>query len=303
MKNIIRMIATLLCMQLMCFQLIAEERKIDYWSLGSFDKLINAINEKNRLTDMTGLAVRIAVFPDSDRTQYRLVVEKDGTANQQQIIADAGAIPWTLPVSANQLAMSDEELERTQVRLEGRQYFLVLAGFRAEFRADRFLASLSEDGVTELRIQTSSIADAPWYRIMHGPFGSAQASVSEDFKARGLIDAWWVRGDPEKDDKLERVLAAEIVSVVEPIVEPVEEKSPAKLNPPQAGESYFEYCVEKANDMERAVYCSDGFFRGLIVVEKKIKDDGSIEGKDSLVLAQFCVLKASGVQRQQYCAD
>jgi hypothetical protein len=309
------------------FQASAQDQKKNYWSLGSFNALINAISEKNRLTDVTGLPVQVAIFYDGDRRWYRTVVEKDGSSAQEKKIISVGINPWTLPLSADQLAMVDEELEKTEAQLDEKEYFLVLAGFRGDFRAVRFIDKLSADGLEELQIETSSIAGAPWYRVMHGPYNLAQASVSEEVRVRGISDAWWVRRGAEPGDRFERVPVAEIVPlvavavaviepviesfiepVVEPIVEPVkvavvEPVPEPKLSPPKAGESYLDYCVNKANEMEREVYCQDGFFKGLIMAEKKIRDDGLLAGKGGHAIAEFCAVQASAAEREIYCAN
>lgn len=319
MKKVIFVIAILVG-----FQVIAQDQKKDYWSLGSFNELINAISEKNRLTDITGLPVQVATFYDGDQRWYRTVVEKDGSSRQEKKIIDVGINPWTLPLSADQLAMVDVELEKTEARMDEKEYFLVLAGFRADFRAHRFIGNLSADGLAELQVEQASIAGAPWYRVMHGPFNLAQASVSEEIRSRGISDAWWVRRGGEPGDKFERVPVAEIVpvvavalaviepviepivepikvAVVEPVVEPVVEEP--KLNPPKAGESYLDYCVQKANEMEREVYCQDGFFKGLIMAEKKIKDDGLIAGGSAHAITEFCAVQASAAEREIFCAN
>lgn len=305
------------------FQVSAQDQKKNYWSLGSFNELINAISEKNRLTEVTGLPIQVATFYDGDRRWYRTVVEKDGSSAQEKNLINVGINPWTLPLSADQLAMVDEELEKTAAQMDEKEYFLVLAGFRGDFRAVRFIDKLSANGLEELQIETSSIAGAPWYRVMHGPYNIAQASVSEEVRVRGISDAWWVRRGAEPGDKFERVPVAEIVPVVavavaviepviEPIIEPVVEPVKVaviepvpepKLSPPKAGESYLDYCVNKANEMEREVYCQDGFFKGLIMAEKKIRDGGLIAGKGLNAITEFCALQASAAEREIYCAN
>ena len=306
MKNVIIVIAILVGLQV-----TAQDQKKDYWSLGSFKLLINAISEKNRLTDVTGLPIQVATFYDGDRRWYRTVVAKDGSSSQEKKIINVGINPWALPLSADQLAMVDEELEKSEVQMDEKEYFLVLAGFRGDFRADRFLGKLSAQGVDELQVETSSIAGAPWYRVMHGPFNLAQASVSAEIRSRGISDAWWVRRGAEPGDRFERVPVAEIVplvpvvaAVVEPVkvavIEPVPEP---KLDPPKAGDSYLDYCVKKANEMEREVYCQDGFFKGLIMAEKKIKDDGLIAGGSGNAITEFCAVQASAAEREIYCAN
>ena len=141
MKKVIIVIAILVG-----FQVIAQDQKKNYWSLGSFNELINAISAKNRLTNIIGLPVQVATFYDGDRRWYRTVVAKDGSSNQEEKIINAGINPWTLPLSADQLAMVDEELEQTAVQHDEREYFLVLAGFRGDFRAVRFIDKMSADG-------------------------------------------------------------------------------------------------------------------------------------------------------------
>jgi hypothetical protein len=55
--------------------------------------------------------------------------------------------------------------------------------------------------------------------------------------------------------------------------------------------------------MEREVYCQDGFFKGLIMAEKKIKDDGLLAGKGGNAITEFCAVQASAAEREIYCAN
>ncbi len=82
--------------------------------------------------------------------------------------------------------------------------------------------------------------------------------------------------------------------------------SKPELNPPNPGESYFDYCIKKANAFERTVFCGDGSFSGLVIADKK-QSEMSV-GKTSMssgtkALAEFCAMRASQEEREKYCVE
>lgn len=230
------------------------------------------------------------------------MVESDGSAIQKQELIDAGIMPWALPISVRQVANSDEALERAEILSEETDHFLVLAGFRAEFRAEAFQEKLSEDGVIKLQVEESSVSNLPWYRILHGPFSSAQASVVAGFRSRGITDAWWVHRESNMDPVREQIQEPDAAPVTV-VAELFEVETQTKLNPPHAGDFYFDYCVKEANARERETYCKDGSLTGLLIAENKIKDEGVIGDERNEALAAYCALQASPEERDKYCED
>lgn len=297
MKNTFGVLAVL-----MCFQLGAQNQKADFWVIGSFTELVNAVSEKDRLRSETGWPVEVATSASGGKTVYRLLVARDGSAGQKQELVDGGFEPWVLTIDVKLVGMSPGELGRVQVRSEGTQYYLVLAGFRDEPNAKKFWISLAEGGVRKVQIDTSLLAGAPWYRILHGPFSSTDTGVKNGFNSRGISDAWWLR--VESGTELVMVRESVPEEVVEPVVvaiAPPVEVTP-RLIPPQSGESYITYCTRKANEGERAIYCNDSSVKGILAAEQWIRDGRSKkrgQGKDHVA---FCALKASAIERQKYCS-
>lgn len=77
---------------------------------------------------------------------------------------------------------------------------------------------------------------------------------------------------------------------------PIVRKPRVQVRAPRPGEPYFDYCIQKANQLERAVYCSDGSFNDVVVAERGIVDRET-------ALLKFCALRATTAERQRYCAD
>ena len=80
--------------------------------------------------------------------------------------------------------------------------------------------------------------------------------------------------------------------------------SKPKLHRPGPGESYFDYCIKKANALERVVYCKDESFNSLVVAEKTAMSAGRTDLRSGTkALAEFCVTRASLLEREKYCID
>jgi len=299
-----------------CLSSFAET---EFWSIGSFNVLANAAAEKNRISGITGLSVQIATFTVGDVSTYRLVIEKDSyPMEQRQKIMDAGITPWTLSTDNQHLSVTEEGSEEIA---DGLDYFLVVGGFRQEILANMLLSRFESDGLDSLQIEEATVASAPWYRVLHGPFDAPFDTVLSNLRARGVADVWWVKREPEmaveKDVAIEPsialktpmtesppLLASQLVNK-SPLVHEISLSKP-KLNPPNPSESYFDYCIKKANALERTVYCEDGSFSGLAIAEKN--RGGRSEGKTSMssgakALAEFCAMRASQEEREKYCID
>jgi hypothetical protein len=132
---------------------------------------------------------------------------------------------------------------------------------------------------------------------------------------RGYNDVWWAEHKVAKapaakevsdaakevaETKLSKPSTAKSGKTKMAQTSPSKPKLKPKLKPeiraPRPGESYFNYCVSKANQLERAVYCGDGSFNDLVVAERRIVD------RDTALL-EFCALRASAAGRRKYCGD
>ena len=298
---------------LVCLNSLADG---EYWSIGSFNVQSNATTEKNRISRITGLAVQIADFAVGELSTYRLVVEKDGDPMaQRQKIMDAGITPWSISIDNQQLSVMKEGTE--ELAADGMDYFLVVGGFGREAPATSAQSRFKSDGITNLRIEEARVASAPWYRILHGPFTAPFDTVLSELRAYGVADAWWVKREPEMEKEADVDMDVEIkpavsssvghpsIALMTPMMDtPETPVSKPKLHPPGPGESYFDYCIKKANALERVVYCKDESFNSLVVAEKTAM---SVERTDlrsgTKALAEFCVTRASLLEREKYCID
>ena len=308
MKNLLGVVITLVCLN--------SFAEAEYWSIGSFNVLSNAMAEKNRISGITGLSVQVATFAVGDLSTYRLVVEKDlYPMVQREKIMDIGITPWSIAMDSDQLRVMKERSE--EISADGMDYFLVVGGFRGKIRANQVLSRFESDGIGNLQIEEATVAAAPWYRVLHGPFDAPFDTVLADLRAYGVSDAWWVKREPEmvKEVDVEVDVATEQVSsgsagqpsiaLETPAMDPPEAPaSKHELSPPKSGESYFDYCVKKANGLERAVYCKDESFGSLVVAEKAVLSTARIDMRSGTkALAEFCAARASLREREKYCVD
>ena len=130
MKNLLGVVITLVCLN--------SFAEAEYWSIGSFNVLSNAMAEKNRISGITGLSVQVATFAVGDLSTYRLVVEKDlYPMVQREKIMDIGITPWSIAMDSDQLRVMKERSE--EISADGMDYFLVVGGFRGKIRANQVL--------------------------------------------------------------------------------------------------------------------------------------------------------------------
>ncbi len=282
----------------------ADTHEADYWSVGTFSTAENAMVEQARLAEMIGLPIQIAVFAEGEMALFRLVIEKDDDPEKQkQMIMESGITPWSIAFDHDQLLEHDSV---SAYSTQTPEYFLVLASFQDKVMADALLARFDGSVDAAFRVEESRLGSAAWYRVIHGPFDQPDKSVKAEFNSQGFEGAWWVRREVEESTMTAVTTIADTSpesmddSATETTTEPME----LQLIPPLAGEPYLEYCVEKANQMERTVYCQDGIFGNLIVAER----NGTTAGPDALVagggvLAEFCTLRATSEERDLYCRN
>ena len=94
MGNCARVIVSFVAVLIVCESSFVYASEADYWSMGSFNDLHNAVTEKDRLVASTGLQVEVAMFTTATRNLYRLVVlQEDDSRAQRQTILDSGSHP------------------------------------------------------------------------------------------------------------------------------------------------------------------------------------------------------------------
>ena len=242
----------------------------DYWSLASFSSEENGMKGLARLSD----SVPGAVLAESGG-RYRVLVEKSASPDaQKSALETEGYWPWTVYA-----ADVDRVLTHTGNRLTTRHY-LVAGSFTNERSAQTFMKKLQSDGRDSAEIQMAEVAGAIHYRVTLGPYDS-RSMADTDFSAYGIDSPWWmtvtvesmvaeqIRDDAADDEPA--YVAEETVSVA--VDMDVEEEPVYTITPPAANESYVDYCLRKANAMERSIYCKNDDFNRIAAAEVQAAGD------------------------------
>lgn len=279
----------------------ADDMGDKYWVVGSFSSIKAAQIEQERLSGSVNESIRIAKFELPGGTLFRLLIAQDmDAASQKQSLQAAGLEPWAVPVSGEQVDfvnVSDEKL----------QFHLVLGSFSDAAHASALVDKLADSGLSGVTVKESMAGGAMRYRVVAGPYDHEDAAARQRASDAGIGDAWWFASmmkvasadaSAEPDD-----MPAEPAQEAQPAAAPTEPESVAEapaeqpLSPPQPGESYFDYCVKRANARERARYCDNGGFADA-VKEKQVRDGG---GGQAYV--DFCAKQANAEQRERFCKD
>lgn len=282
---------------LVVFVLIANAASTGFWVVGSFESLASATTEKRRLEGVSGLPVRIGTSNRGDVTSYRLLVEKDSAPElQKEKLIDAGVSPWTVSVDSNVMDLSADDVSNATWA-----QYLVLAGFRSEERAHQFVEQMNTNGISDLMLDEIALRGAPYFRVLYGPFDTKGNDVREQVRAMGITDAWWVTKAVEQ-----QVAATQPEAVIEiapreeqRITVPPEPEPALQVSAPRPGESYFDYCVKRANSAERDRYCKDGQFLSAAVRGEQARQ-GALNQEQYFV---FCTTQADAHQRKTHCTD
>ncbi len=291
MKKVIQL--TIILMSALYF--VSSASAASYWSVGSFSQQDNAERERARISHETGMNVEVV----RSGSLYRVVVAKDSDPDIQKSMLEAvGLSPWSLPddnvepVAVPAMAKNPEPVQTG--------FSLVLASFLDEISAETLQERLAQDGIEDLSVMSAVVNGRTYYRLLQGPY-SDRAGVNTDFSAYGIGDTWWMasstpvavadvvmeRADPEP---------AEPIGVVEVGTMPETPPEPVyTISPPGAGESYINYCLRRANKMERAIYCKDGDFNRISNAERRLRERG--ESHD------YCALTANSRERKQKCRN
>lgn len=287
---------------LVVFAFFANAASTGFWVVGSFDSLASATTEKRRVEGVSGLPVRIGTFNRDNVTSYRLLVEKDSTPElQREKLIDAGVSPWTLTVDSNVMDLSAEDVSNAKWA-----QYLVLAGFRNEARAHQFVEQMNSNGISDLMLDEIVLQGTPYFRVLYGPFDTKGNDVREQVRTMGITDAWWVTKaveQPVADSQPEAVIEIapkkeQRIMVPEPAPTPVPEPA-LQVSAPRPGESYFDYCIKRANSAERERYCKDGQFLSAAVRGEQARQ-GALNQEQYFV---FCTTQADAHQRKTHCTD
>ncbi|HIG40285.1 MAG TPA: SPOR domain-containing protein [Gammaproteobacteria bacterium] len=287
----------------------------DYWSLGAFRVEENAARERDRLSAVTGMNVELS----QSGNIYRVVIEKGSdSAAQKETLEDLGLSPWLL--SKNPSLVTSNRATKTEAMDLGDGYLLVLASFTDDVSAGVLLEKLRDDGIDPVAVIRANVNGTSYYRVVQGPFDT-KAGVNTDYSRYGIDDAWWMvsrglqvasvpayasaeKASSAKDEvpQMETVNESGGVTVVSipdvmPKIMQAEETEPVYvMSPPAPGESYIDYCLKRANKMERTIYCSDAVFNRIATVQRRIEEGNSAK-------LNYCALHATRSQRKQLCED
>ena len=285
-----------------------------YWVVGSFSTVKAAQIEQERLSGSLNDEVRIARFELPGGELFRLMVPQGMDAQDQKLsLQGAGLSPWSVSVSGSQVDFVDVSNEKLQ-------FHLVLGSFSDAGHAQALADKLAGTGLSGIAVKESMAGGQTRYRVMAGPYDHEDADARSMASDAGISDAWWFASMAKVDQGMaaSRADAGTAESAqpasqqdAEPQAAPAEPESMADadteadteepaaqpLSPPQPGESYFDYCVKRANARERARYCGNGEFSSA-VREKQVRD-----GAGGQAYVDFCAKEANAEQRERFCKD
>jgi len=290
-----------ICFFILSISVAAEETSKRYWVVGSFASAVSAQKELKRL-EYRIRPIRIVVAKSGNKTRYRLLVSDGVYSQHQEPLRKFGIEPW-------QTSMTPGEMGAPMVTAKlgaNLNYVLVLAGFRDKKYAEQHAEKLKADTNEPVRVIEAPIGDSDYYRVVSGPYDAEIAGVRDQFVLMGIDDAWWLDVPalvthvpalmPESAlAQPEQAVVSEYVSSQIPVVEASVNTIPEGmvLRSPEAGESYIDYCVKKANAAEREQYCRDGEFVPKMVYR--------VESMGETALFKFCATEATGTERRLYC--
>ncbi|MCB1692071.1 MAG: SPOR domain-containing protein [Pseudomonadales bacterium] len=283
-----RALLTFVLVLMFALPAIAEGAKERYWVLGSFKTVDAAVSESRRIQDAIGVPVDIAKFDVSGGTLYRLVVKQGADPeSQKSMLAGAGVEPWSVPLSGWDL----DFVKPAEVREV--EYVLVVGSFNQADHADTFANELAARGLPTAHTMSG---DSSMYRVVAGPYGWKDESVKTQATAAGVEGAWWLAVQAAPMPEPEPV----VEETPEPAPVEVAESEPVKppLRTPRAGETWLEFCINRATPEERDAYCKDNAFSKNAIAEQRV-----IQGARGEVYFDFCVNQATPEQRQKYCSD
>ncbi len=321
MKKITARLGVLVLISAICQSVFA-----DYWAVGAFRSQGNAEREQARIADLTAMDVEVMQSGE----MYRVVVAKNDDPDMQKMaLEDLGLTPWSLGSPGAKVAAVASSSPAPRVEGAGSGYLLVLASFRDEASANALRLRMEQDNVADLGVMTRDVGGETYYRLVQGPH-SNKDGVNTDYSNYGIEGAWWIGGetaavaskamDPEIP-MMEVVDDDGNVSVVE-IPDQMTSKNtgsaPAasaavggmagtmaaepqrdvvyEVSPPRANESYVDYCLRRANKMEREIYCADGSFNRIANAEKNSAEADANRLK-------YCALHATGRERREMCRN
>ncbi len=302
----------------------------DYWVLGSFEIKSHGIAEAERLESATGLDVRLV----RHQANYRVVVpmwkpESGNPGTQRQMIEQQGIEPWTwrdavpgdevslvttghryyaVVAAFRNRARADAASERLSNDGESGVSIMISDGPGDQIYRVVQGPHKSKDPAVKQRLTSAGYAGVWWLaEVSNGisgtgtealPGSAEQASVDQaPAMARSApASTKLAKSNPATGDSGASTAASSSSLPTQVTSQANRSQAAMTTNPPQAGESFRDYCLNRANRDERRIYCGDSSFNDLVKAEQRTIDR-------STYLLEFCALRANAEERRKYCSD
>jgi len=194
----------------------------------------------------------------------------------------------SLLICVARTVLADDKLEN----------YWVLASYSKEDNARTALTNMSLLAGEQLQIATFDRQGDRWYRIVQKQQGD-RISKKQKFERLGM-HPWTASMIGDRVVASSSAAAITVPFAADPEVlasrkTPVPQPA-AIISPPEPGQSYTSYCVQKANAAERRLFCVDNKFKAAMLQETRLESMTTNE------FIQFCVTEASAQERSMYCS-
>ena len=265
-------LAAILCF-LTCQPVFAEV----HWVLGSFEEAGNAFRERERVIATYSLPAAVS------QSDYRFRVVVPGSeVTSRAALEDLGFSPW----QTSEINLIDPPPAETMPTTE---YYRVLASFVDEPSARLLADRLRADDMTSISIRSARVRDLTFFRVLQGPYGE-KTTAAAGLDKYGLGESWWLAIGAIQDDQgsgsaatTDEVQSSAATAASNEASEPVAVAEPAmadepvySISPPRPGESHLDYCLKRANSMERAIFCQNSLFNRIGLAQMR-EDNATAE--------------------------
>ena len=258
----------------------------------------------------TEAPIEISSFAIDGDEVFRLVLKAADYAGYEQQFKDLKIEPWALTVSPNRLVLPPEADVSN-----GKEFYLVVAGFRDQAVAEALSLKLSRETSTNFAVELAKVYSAPYYRVMTGPYRFIKKSVEQKVIGTGINDGWWVsrsksmteavlvKSEVNEKESITANGSSEIDSSGSAVASsinntPKTTRTTRTLRSPRPGETFVEFCVQRANAAERDQFCGDSEF-----LVESMQRGASLQAMSREEYYEFCGSQASRAERLQYCSD
>lgn len=254
----------MICFLIFPAALFADENSQLFWVVGSFTSPESAQKELRRL-EYRIRPIRIAAVRSNSETRYRLLIDDSVYAEHNDALAKLGIKPWRTKISPSELS-APMVTAKLGANLS---YVLVLAGFRDKDYAEQHAEKLKSESGKPVRVIETTSGDRDYYRVVSGPYDAEVAVVRDQFVLMGIDDAWWLN-------------IPKLVTLV-----------PDSMVPLQPATNAIPVSISGVDPIPVVEASVNAIPEGT-VLRAPMKGESYID---------YCVKKANGAERAQYCAD